>query len=133
MDITGLGSIAEFAKTIVDKIFPDAGEKEKNAAAFAVMQATQDFQLAQGQLEINKNEATNSSVFVSGWRPFIGWICGVACAWNWIGISVAQTICILAEYQITLKPASLEEMLPVLLGMLGLGAYRTYEKTKGTK
>lgn len=133
LDITGIGSIADFASTIVNKIFPDAGEKEKNAAAFAVMQATQEFQLAQGQLEVNKVEASNPSIFVSGWRPFIGWTCGAACAWNWIGISIANTICAVFHYTINLAPASLEEMLPVMLGMLGLGGLRTFEKVKGTK
>ena len=133
MDITGIGAIADFATVIVNKIFPDAGEKEKNAAAFAIMQATQDFQRDQGQLEVNKIEAASPSIFVSGWRPFIGWTCGAACAWNWIGISLAKTICAIAQYPISLSPASLEEMLPVLLGLLGLGGLRTYEKIKGTK
>jgi len=133
MDITGIGAVAEFATSIVNKIFPDAGEKEKNAAAFAVMQATQEFQLAQGQLEINKVEAASSSFFTSGWRPFIGWACGVACAWNWIGISIVKTACAVLSYNITLAPASLEEMFPILLGMLGLGGLRTVEKIKGTK
>lgn len=133
MDITGIGSIADFAKTVVDKIFPDAGQKEKDAAAFAVMQATQDFQRDQGQIEVNKAEASNQSLFVSGWRPFIGWTCGSACAWNWIGLSMANTVCAIMHYDIVLKPASLEEMMPILIGMLGLGGYRTYEKVKGTK
>lgn len=133
MDITGLGSIADFAKTVVDKIFPDAGQKEKDAATFAIMQATQDFQIAQGQLEVNKVEAASSSFFIAGWRPFIGWTCAVACAWNWIGLSIVKTICTLLQYNVTLMPASLEEMFPVLLGLLGLGTLRTVEKVKGTK
>jgi len=84
-----------------------------------------------GQLEINKAEAASASVFVSGWRPFIGWVCGIACAWNWVGISVAKVIAAFFQYPIVLTPADLSEMLPVLMGMLGLGVLRTAEKIKG--
>jgi hypothetical protein len=76
----------------------------------------------QGQLEINKVEAASPSVFVSGWRPFIGWVCGLACAWNWIGLPI------LRMYVPDLTPANLTEMMPVLMGLLGLGALRTVEK-----
>ena len=131
MDITGIGAVAEFARTIVDKLFPDADAKRKDEATLLILQTTQDFQRDQGQLEINKVEAANPSLFVSGWRPFIGWTCGAACAWNWIGISVVKTGCAIAQYNIDLSQASLEEMLPILLGLLGLGTLRTVERIKG--
>lgn len=131
MDITGIGAVADFARTIVDKLFPDADAKRKDEATLLILQTTQDFQRDQGQLEINKVEAASSSLFVAGWRPFIGWVCGSACAWNWIGLSLVKTACSIAQYKIELAPASLEEMLPVLLGLLGLGTLRTVERIKG--
>lgn len=114
----------ELAKGVVSAIWPDKTEQEKAQLAAAVA-------LVQGQLAINQAEATNPSVFVSGWRPFIGWVCGCACAWNWIGLPIAKAGLILAGYSLALSPASLTEMMPVLLGMLGLGTLRTAEKING--
>ena len=87
--------------------------------------------VVQGQLDINKAEASNPSVFVSGWRPFIGWVCGSACAWNWIGLPIAKAGLLLAGVTLTISPADISEMMPVLMGMLGLGGLRSYEKVKG--
>lgn len=111
----------DVAKTVIDKIWPDKSEQEKAELAAAVS-------LVQGQLQINQAEAGHASVFVAGWRPFIGWTCGAACAWNWIGISIAKTAAAFAHYPINLAPADLSEMMPVLVGMLGIGALRTVEK-----
>jgi hypothetical protein len=113
-----VGEVAELAGTVINKIWPDKSEAEKQQLAAAV-------QLVQGQLDINKAEAASASVFVSGWRPFIGWVCGAACAWNWIGLPI------LRMYAPDLNPANLTEMMPVLMGLLGLGALRTVEKIKG--
>jgi hypothetical protein len=123
MSLTGLGEVAELANTVVNKIWPDKSEQEKAELVAAV-------QLVNGQLDINKAEATNPNVFVSGWRPFIGWVCGIACAWNWIGISVVSTALTIWGRPIVLKTADVSEMMPVLLGLLGLGALRTYERVK---
>lgn len=124
MDITGLGSVAGLVNTAINKIWPDKSEEEKQQLAAAVM-------VVQGQLDINKVEAANPSVFVSGWRPFIGWVCGTACAWNWIGLPIAKVILVTSGHPLELAPANLTEMMPVLLGMLGLGSLRTLEKING--
>lgn len=123
MDITGLGAVSDLAGTVINKIWPDKSEAEKQQLVAAVT-------LVQGQLAINAEEAKNPSVFVSGWRPFIGWVCGSACAWNWIGLPIAKAGLMLAGITLTIEPADLSEMLPVLMGMLGLGALRTYEKVR---
>lgn len=124
LDITGLGSVADLANTVIGKIWPDKSEQEKQQLAAAVM-------VVQGQLEINKVEAASPSVFVSGWRPAIGWVCGAACAWNWVGLPVVKTVLMVAGYQLSLSPADISEMLPILIGMLGLGGLRTAEKING--
>ena len=116
----GLGLV----NTAINKIWPDKSEQEKQQLAAAVM-------IVQGQLDINKVEAANPSVFVSGWRPAIGWICGAACAWNWIGLPIAKLTLDIAGHPIMLSPADISEMMPILLGMLGLGGLRTVEKVKG--
>ena len=123
-DITGFGAISDLAGTVINKIWPDKSESEKQQLTAAVM-------MVQGQLDINKVEAANPSVFVSGWRPFIGWVCGSACAWNWIGLPIAKLALALIGHPLDLAQANLTEMMPVLFGMLGLGTLRTLEKVKG--
>jgi hypothetical protein len=123
-DLTGLGAISDLAGTVINKIWPDKSEAEKQQLAAAVM-------VVQGQLDINKTEAANPSVFVSGWRPFVGWVCGAACAWNWIGLPVLKVALAVAHVTIALSPADLTEMLPLLFGLLGMGTLRTFEKING--
>jgi len=122
MSLDPVTAIADLAKTAVNAIWPDKTEQEKAQLAAAVA-------LVQGQVAINQAEASHPKLFVSGWRPFIGWVCGAGCAWNWLGLPVAKFVAV-AFFAKTLDiaPADVAEMLPLLLGMLGLGGLRTYEK-----
>lgn len=133
LDITGIGSAITGVKDILGMFFPDKTEEEKAkmVQAFELVQLQQ--RADQAQTDVNKVEAASTSIFVSGWRPFIGWVCGSACAWNWIGISILKTILSVAAVKlaIDIQPASLTEMMPVLLGLLGLGGLRTIEKIQG--
>ena len=125
MALDPLTAVADLAGTVINKIWPDKSAQEKQELAAAVM-------LIQSQLDINKVEAAHPSIFVSGWRPFIGWVCGFGCAWNWLGVSIAKIILQLAGVtDIVLTPASLTEMMPLLFGLLGLGSLRTVEKLNG--
>ena len=81
LDVVGVGAVSSLVETVIGKIWPDKTAAEAQQLAAAVM-------VVQGQLDINKTEAANPSVFVSGWRPALGWICGAACAWNWIGLPI---------------------------------------------
>lgn len=123
-DLLGVGGVAELINTAINKIWPDRSEADKQQLAAAVM-------VVQGQLDINKVEAAHPSVFVSGWRPFIGWVCGAACAWNWMGLPMVKLALLIWGHPIDLAPANLTEMMPVLLGLLGLGGLRTLEKING--
>ena len=82
------------------------------------------------QIEVNKIEAASPSLFVSGWRPAIGWICALGMAGNFITIPFTNMILEIAGYDVALPLIDMETLLPVLLGMLGLGAMRTVEKVK---
>lgn len=123
-DLFGVGEVAGLANTVINKLWPDKTEQEKQELAAAVM-------VVQGQIDTNKEEAKSPSVFVSGWRPFIGWVCGMACAWNWIGLKVALFMAAYLGKDLNITPADITEMMPVLLGMLGLGGMRTVEKIQG--
>ena len=114
----------DLVQTVIARIWPDKTDQEKQQLAATVA-------LIQGQLAIDNTEAGNTSVFVSGWRPFVGWVCGVACAWNWIGIPVAGLALKLAGQDITLGMADLTQMMPLLMGLLGMGTLRTVEKING--
>lgn len=113
--------VAGLVTQVINRVWPDKTQQEKDELAAAV-------QVINGQLKINEAEAANPSVFVSGWRPFVGWACGSACAWNWVGLPVAKFALALAHNPIQLAAADLSEMLPVLVAMLGLGGYRTIER-----
>jgi len=131
MDITGLGSVADLASSIIGKIWPDKtqAEKDQMAQAMAILQG--QISANKDQTDIDKAEATNPSLFVSGWRPFVGWVCGMSCAWNWIGLPIGKFALAIFHYNLTIAPANLSEMMPLLMGLLGMGALRTYEKVQG--
>ena len=91
--------------------------------------------LVQGQLDINKEEAKHASIFVAGWRPFCGWVCGVALGWNFIAQPLLLWLAfMLPDIGLDLSDApklEIEGLMTVLLGMLGMGGLRTYEKRVG--
>jgi hypothetical protein len=116
---------------LLDKFIADADTKAKLAHEVATMAQNHAQELAKGQMEINAVEAANSNVFVSGWRPFIGWTCGLGMFGNFITIPFSNFVLALLELNIVIPLVPLETMMPVLMGMLGLGAMRTYEKKSG--
>lgn len=123
MDITGVGSVADLIKDGIDKIWPDKTEAEKE-------QATLLLASLQGQLDTNKAEASNQSIFVAGWRPFVGWVCGTGFAVSALG-PLLEWGSTLIGHSTKFPPIDLSVMMPLLFGMLGLGGMRTYEKTNG--
>jgi len=91
--------------------------------------ATNGIQIQLSQIAVNTEEAKSTNWFVAGWRPFIGWTCGAAFAINFVfgPLGVYAAILFFGK-AIILPTLDLATMMPVLFGMLGLGAYRTYEK-----
>jgi hypothetical protein len=88
-------------------------------------------QKARLALEVNKVEAAHKSLFVSGWRPAVGWCCVLGMTGNFMVIPFTNFVLALLAIEVTIPLIDLETMMPVLMGMLGLGAMRSYEKTKG--
>ena len=133
MSITGIGEIANFATDLVNKFWPDKTQAEKDQLALQVQQMTIAANLTQGQIDVNKAEASNQSIFVAGWRPFVGWVCGAAFGWTFvIGPLMSFTLSAF-KVSVSLPQLDLSQLSPVLMGMLGLGVMRTVEKVNGLK
>lgn len=115
----------------LDKFVGDKDLKEKLAHDEEMQELVAELQSTVGQLEINKAEAQHSSIFVSGWRPAVGWICGVALGYHYVLYPFLKFGAVLIMDNPPDFPSlSLGDLMPVLLGMLGLGSMRSYEKSK---
>ena len=113
---------------LLDKFIEDKDQKARLAHEVATMAENHAQELAKGQLEVNKVEAAHKSLFVSGWRPAVGWVCVLGMFGNFITIPFSNFVLALFSIDIVIPLVPLETMMPVLMGMLGLGAMRTYEK-----
>tara|TARA_B000000532_G_C18844437_1_gene396534 strand:- start:478 stop:879 length:402 start_codon:yes stop_codon:yes gene_type:complete len=126
-----LGSLVQPVTGLLDKFIEDKDQKNKLAHEISTMAERHAQELAKGQLEINKAEAQSRNIFVAGWRPFIGWTCGVAMAYNYVIHPIMIFVLAQLDYLVALPALDLGEMMPVLMGMLGLAGYRSFEKYKG--
>lgn len=109
---------------LIDKFWPDAGQAEKDKMNLMLV-------AMQSQTDTNKAEASSASMFVAGWRPFVGWICGVAFGVQFVAGPLFTWIAALAGHPVVFPQLDVGMMMPLLLGMLGLGGLRTAEKIKG--
>ena len=109
---------------LLDKFIEDKDQKAALAHEIATMSEKHAHEALKGQLEINKVEAAHHSVFVSGWRPCIGWVCALGLFYNVILANIIGIWVEVPEVDTTL-------LVPVMMGMLGLGAMRSYEKVQG--
>lgn len=111
---------------LLDNFIEDKDQKNALAFELATMADKHALELAKGQLTVNATEAAHKSLFVAGWRPAIGWICGFALLYSTI---LAPIIGI----WVVVPPVDSSLLTSVLMGMLGLGAMRTAEKVKGVQ
>jgi len=131
-----LGAVAGVVGKVLDRIIPDPAQKA--AAALKLAELAQNGELArmanetalaQGQMEVNKIEA-GGDWFRAGWRPFVGWICGGGLGIQFVIAPLVAWGSALVGHPTTMPPLDLGTLMTLLFGMLGLGAYRTYEKVK---
>jgi hypothetical protein len=136
------GPVFESVNLIIDKIWPDKEKYalERQKAELELLRFTQsermqdkanEVALAVAQMDINKVEAAHTSLFVSGWRPFIGWVCGVSFAYIFFLGPLITAISASYGYSFMLPPIDIDKMIYILGGILGLGGLRTFEKVKG--
>ena len=117
--------------SLLDKFVEDKDQKAKLAHEVATMAQRHAQELAKAQLEVNKAEAQHKSLFVSGWRPAVGWCCVFGMMGNFMVIPFTNFVLALLKIEVVVPLIDTATMMPVLMGMLGLGAMRTYEKRTG--
>lgn len=127
MAIPFIGAVLDIIKGPLDKLIPDKNKRMEFEQA--VKMSVHEGDLA--QMEVNKVEAAHPSIFVAGWRPFIGWTCGAAMALEFLVRPIAQWAILLSDKLVSLPSLDTTQLYPVLMGILGLGTLRTYEKFKG--
>ena len=126
-----LPSILPAVTNVIGRFLPE--DKEAKAKAEREIEQQLTTHLAKidlAQLDINKTEAAHRSIFVAGWRPFIGWTCGVALAWTYVMTPILNFILAQTGHLMELPAMDMSQMMPVLMGRLGLGGLRTFEKFK---
>ena len=117
-----LNVVAGIIDKVADKIDEFTLDKTEKA------QLIQEINKA--QIEVNKVEANSSSLFVSGWRPFVGWTCGIALCYHFILQPFLTFVLYSFGHQIILPTFDMGTLTTILMGMLGLGGLRSYEKVK---
>lgn len=125
---------------LLDKIIPDKDAREKAKVLLMQKEMEADLEALKlsvqsdvEQMRVNAEEAKHANVFVAGWRPFIGWVCGIAMAYHFIlQPLLAFIIANNSELgDVKLPSFDMDALFTVLMGMLGLGGMRTFEKIKG--
>ena len=127
MDLLGIGSVIESVGKVAEHFVTT--DKEKMALEIEMRKLDQANDMA--QLAVNTEEAKSASVFVSGWRPAIGWTCGLGLLYVSFLLPIAQFAAKMYGYAGTFPEVDTTITMQVLFGMLGLSGMRTYEKTKG--
>ncbi|HOS60199.1 MAG TPA: 3TM-type holin [Syntrophorhabdaceae bacterium] len=124
----GIGSLAkDIRQAITGEISPEKkAEIEQRAMEI-------EYAATKAQTDINLEEAKNQNLFVSGWRPFVGWICGLSLGWQFIGNPIFDWVVKLAGKNIAAPNIDTGSLITVLFAMLGLGGLRTYEKVKNAQ
>jgi len=132
MALDPVTALLDIGGKVIDRIWPDPSQAANAKFELFKLQQSGELQQIAGQLEINKAEATNPSVFVSGWRPFVGWVCGFGLVYSFIGQPLLAWASL--SFHFAIPPTlDLGTLLTILGGMLGLGSLRTLEKVNGVE
>ena len=121
------GDTLKTVGTVIDDLHFSGEEKEKLKLQMKEIEA----KLKEKQLDINKVEAGHRSIFVSGWRPFLGWISGLSIGYVYLFQPILDMILQMFSVKVDWVVLDLGQLMPLILGMLGLGGLRSFEKAKG--
>ena len=130
-DITGIGSIFEFGTEAIKRIWPDASESERAKQTLLLAELDGAHRERLAQIETNTAQANNPSLFVSGARPALLWVCVVAFSLQYIAYPLWVWIAISFNIAVPQEPPANNVLFELTFGMLGLAGLRSWEKTKG--
>jgi len=123
------GVITSIREAITGEKIKDPAEQAKMMLALDQLEAS----LKMAQMDVNKTEAQHKSIFVAGWRPFIGWISGAALAYNYIVQPLLFVLLSASGISVEMPVLDIGTLMMLMGGMLGFGAFRTFEKVKGVE
>ena len=126
-----ISAALDLGNTLITRLFPDPAQADAAKLELLKLQQTGELASMTAQTDINKEEAKSASLFVSGWRPFVGWICGSAFALHYLISPIANFILVATGNKEVILSFDMQTLLTLLMGLLGLGGYRTYEKVQG--
>lgn len=134
MGIPIIGDIINAVKDVVSEVVVDKDKKNEINLRLKEIEDRADERFHQellGQIEVNKVEAAHPSVFVAGWRPAVGWISAVGLGWQFVLAPFSETLARWAGWTGTMPVVDTEALMMLILGMLGIGAQRSFDKAKG--
>lgn len=126
-----VGSVIELGKLLVERLIPDKKAQAEALQKLTELEQSGDLAVIASQVEINKLEAANPNLFVSGWRPAVGWVCVAAMAFQLVIGPMAVWVSMFTNHPVPLPVMETELLTTLLIGMLGLGGLRTVEKLQG--
>jgi hypothetical protein len=126
-----IAALAPVLGTLVDRLVPDAHEREKARAAVEAELIRAATAANAAQTDINAKEAESQSLFVAGWRPAVGWACAAGFAWTYLGHPIATWTLTVAGVETALPPIDTAPLTEMLLALLGMAGLRSFEKLRG--
>lgn len=126
-----LVALLPLVTTLFERFIPDKEARAKEQAAFIQQLTTMAMQADTNQTAINAEEAKNPSVFVAGWRPFIGWVCGAGCAWAYMFEPLARFTLASFDMAPNLPVFDTNSLIGLTMGLLGMAGLRTLERVQG--
>lgn len=122
-----IGGLAEKLVGLIDK-FVETPDEKKAAEIIKIKLLSKPDEL---QMEVNKIEAAHRTLFVAGWRPAVGWVCVAALAWSWIVQPIVSIAVSALGVNVELPDINIDDSMTLIMALLGMGALRTFEKTRG--
>jgi hypothetical protein len=131
MPFDPISAVFDVGSKLIDRLWPDPQKKAEAQLELIKLQQSGELAEIAGQLEINKIEAGSARLFVSGWRPAVGWVCCIGLATQFLIGPFATWTATLTGHSIEFPKLDMGTLMTLLGGLLGLGTLRTYEKTQG--
>ena len=131
MALDPVTAVLDIGGKLIDRMWPDPAQAATAKLELIKLQQSGDLAQMTGQLEINKVEAANANIFVSGWRPAIGWVCALALLYQYLIRPLAMAVFAAIGHPLPVMPGLDENLWQLMMAMLGMGGLRTFEKVQG--